>query len=417
MNKKVNLFLIKHDPFKEDFPGWPEVKGVYQKYLPPNGYNIWWIALSSEVSEPTIKKWEGINLYLVPLTTSSYLSRLVSALKFAYYSFKFLEKQLKGHNNDSIVQIRDSVIGGIVALLLKKKYKVPIVFNYSYLFYEEAKDMFKERNVDIAKLIYRLIFYRLLLYPLLRYFNLFLPISREMKIKFARELGLSEEKQVPLPLGVDPEVFKPLTPKEKRRIRRELGFDAGDVIFLYTGSINKSRRVSRFVKALIPVLKRYKTTKLLMIGRGDEIEDIIALAKDHGVSNKIIFKGWVSKEEVPVYYSISDVGFSAPKPAPQNLVMSPCKLFEYLASGLVVIATAEIPEQKRVVLGSKGGFLVKWDSMEGEIPELAKKLILSPKLRRKLRFYGYKHVVKNRSFERHADRVDEAYKKLLQEEM
>jgi len=389
--------------------------GVYNKYLPHLGYDIWWIAQSPDVHKPTTKKWEKVNLYLVPLDESSPTKKVLSKIKFLIESFKFLSQQLRQKGDqDVILQVRDSVEGAIVAILLKKKYpKVPIVLNYSFLFYEEVADAFREKRVGILKFFYWWFFYNILMYRLMRHFDLILPISREMKIKLAREQGIPENKQVPLPLGFDPDVFYPPSKEEKMKLRTLLSFNKNDVIVLYAGSISKSRRVSRFVKSLTPALKKYKNLKLVLVGKGDEVEEIEKHAKNNDISN-IIITGWLHKDDVPKYYKISDIGISLPRPAPQNLVMSPCKLFEYLATGLTVIANPEIPEQKRVISGSKGGILIEWEAVPALLPNIVESLLLSPKERKKLNILGYKYVLKNRSFKRHSERVDKFYRELLQ---
>ena len=412
----VTLYLIKQKPFTEDFPAWPETMGVYNKYLPKLGYNIWWIAPSPEVQEPTIKKWENVNLYLIPYNGSSLILELISLIRFAIESFKFLSQQLKQKKNEKVIlQVRDTIEGVVVAILLKKKYPtVPIVLNYSFLFYEGVADAFREKRVGILRFLYWWFFYKILLYRLIRHFDLILPISREMKIKFARELGISEDKQIPLPLGFDPDVFYPPSKEERKNLRKLLGFDENDVIIFYPGSISRSRRVSRFVKALTPVLKKYKNLKLVLVGRGDEVEEIKKHAEDNNIANKIVITGWLHKDDVPKYYKISDIGISLPKPAPQNLVMSPCKLFEYLGTGLAVIANPEIPEQKRVISGSKGGILITWELIPTSLSDIVEHLILSPKDRKKMGFFGHKHVLRNRSFRKHSERINCIYRQLLE---
>lgn len=414
--KKVILYLIKQKPFTEDFPAWPEIVGVYNKYLPKLEYDVWWIAPSPEVDEPTIKKWENVTLYLIPFDNSSMVKEFTSQIRFAILAIKFLNRQLKENNDKNvIVQVRDSAEAAIGVLFLKSQYKdIPMVLNYSFLFYEGVKEALKEGRVSILKFLYWWLFYNAILYRILRYFDLILPISREMKLKFTRELGIPEKKQVPFPLGVDPEVFYRPTEEEKERIRRSIGLSKNDVIFLYTGSISKNRRVSVFVRSLIPVLKKYKTAKLVLIGRGDELEDIKRITKKEKVEHKIVYKGWLHKEEVPKYYKMSDIGISIPKPAPQNFVMSPCKLFEYLGSGLVVIANPEIPEQKRVISGSKGGVLIEWNDVPAELPRVADNFISSPKLRRKMAMFGFRHVTKNKTFKRYSEKLDRIYRSMIE---
>ncbi|NJE11149.1 glycosyltransferase [Thermococcus sp. MAR1] len=411
---KIKLFLIKKQPFTEYFPAWPEVNGVYNKYLPSMGYEIWWISPSPDVNKPTLKKWENVNLYLVPFDNSSVFMKFISQIRFAISAFKFIHDQLKNSKKGlQIVQVRDSVEGGLAALVLKYKHpEVPVVFNYSFLFYEGAYEELKDGRISFFKFIYWWFFYKFILYYLLLpHFDLILPISREMRVKFARELGIPEDRQVPLPLGFDPYVFHPPSKSEKIELRKLLGFGSKDVILLYSGSINKSRQVSKFVRALTPILKKYKNLKLLLVGDGDEIVELNQYLNSVGVKDQVILTGRIAFKEIPKYYWISDIGLSFIKPKEMYLVSSPCKLFEYLGSGLVVIANSEVPEQKRVMSSSKGGILMPWNNLEDSLIIVVEELAVSPKLRRKMSILGYRHVTKNRSFKNYSQLVDNQYRR------
>ena len=413
--KGTTLYLIKRKPFTKNFPGWPEIVSVYNRHLPRLGYDVWWISPSPEVRRPEVRKWGNVNLYLIPFDESSIRRRIASQIRFAWHAFRFLKKRMSGQKNGrSIIQSRDNLTGAILALLFKRRYGTRAVFNYSFLFYEEARDALKDGQVSVLKFVYRWMFYKALLYPLLHRFDVILPISREMKIKLARELGLPESRQTPLPLGVDPEVFHPPSGEEKRRLRKELGFNSTDVIFLYPGSITKPRQVRRFIGALIPVIGKYKNARLVLIGRGDDVEGVLQDIASSGAGARIhLIRGWIPLEEVLKYYMVSDVGISLMPPREYSTVSSPCKLFEYLGSKLVTISNPEIPEQRRVVSGSKGGILIEWSSIPSKLPEAAEYLITSPKARRKMAVTGYRHVLKNRPFRKHAERMDRVYKALF----
>lgn len=80
--------------------------------------------------------------------------------------------------------------------------------------------------------------------------------------------------------------------------------------------------------------------RLVVVGAGEDTENLQQLAREHGVAHRIDWEGWHPRERLPAILAKSDIGLVPLKPkGASDVCGSPLKLFEYLAAGLKVVAT------------------------------------------------------------------------------
>ncbi len=108
-----------------------------------------------------------------------------------------------------------------------------------------------------------------------------------------------------IPNGVDVAKFSAPVPQEKqRKLKGQFGKSEGD-IFLFTAS---RLVLSRGVEDIIHALSRLPLqVKLLIAGEGEDKAKLQHMANEIGVSERVIFAGYVSHNELPALLSISDI--------------------------------------------------------------------------------------------------------------
>jgi glycosyltransferase involved in cell wall biosynthesis len=155
----------------------------------------------------------------------------------------------------------------------------------------------------------------------------------EAVAEVAYDLGMSKERTVIFPWGVDLEHF---SPEGRSDIRKTLGWEDG-IIILSTRSMEKIYGVETIAKAFVDLFQRKKLVRLLFLGVGSlqgEIEKIIHQA---GLQEFVRFVGQVGYERLPDYYRSADLYVSA------SLVDgSSISLLEAMACGLPAIVS-DIP--------------------------------------------------------------------------
>lgn len=131
--------------------------------------------------------------------------------------------------------------------------------------------------------------------------------------------------------GADVKTFKPLSHGKKNE---------GFTIF-YSGGVGGYYRLDVVVRAIKRLVERnLNDIKLVVAGQG-EIETVLRLAAELGLSSKVNYVGTInSKAELAQLIAVADVGIVPYDDNPLWKNSVPAKFYEYCACGLPVIATA-----------------------------------------------------------------------------
>jgi len=75
----------------------------------------------------------------------------------------------------------------------------------------------------------------------------------------------------------------------RQRIRAEFGLGAGDYVIGVLGRLDPNKRFDMVIEAAAPLLDA--TTKLLIVGKGDEHDHLVGAARASGAGDRVIFAG------------------------------------------------------------------------------------------------------------------------------
>jgi glycosyltransferase involved in cell wall biosynthesis len=161
------------------------------------------------------------------------------------------------------------------------------------------------------------------------------------------------EKFEEVPNGVDIEIFQP---KAKSTVlERRYGVTDKKVV-LFVGALDSAH----YFKGINFLLKAFQLinrndTKLIIVGEGNLKEVYIDLAESFGLSNCVIFAGFIPDEKLPDFYNLCDLTVlpSIDKSEAFGLV-----LLEAMSCGKPVIAS-DLPGVRKVVGIKEIGRLVK----------------------------------------------------------
>lgn len=178
-------------------------------------------------------------------------------------------------------------------------------------------------------------------------------ISQALKDTFVAA-GFSEKKIIVAPSGVDIGIFSSTAPQEV--VREELKLPVATPIVMYTGNfttMGEDKGISDILHAL------QKLSNLLFVAVGGSDKDIIrysALAHQLRVTSRVQFVGRVSQMQLGLYQRAADILLMPFPDTPHyRSNMSPVKMFEYMASGRPIIASAlptirEVLNEKNAVI-------------------------------------------------------------------
>lgn len=145
----------------------------------------------------------------------------------------------------------------------------------------------------------------------------------------------------------------------------------GEFTIGFVGTLKPWHGVAELLRAFPPLLHKVPAARLLIIGDGPEREKLQLLAAEllGDSQDQIHFTGAINSEKIPALLQSMDVAV-APYLEQENFYFSPLKIFEYMATGLPIVAS-DIGQISELIVDGKSGLLVT----PGSLPELSKALI------------------------------------------
>jgi glycosyltransferase involved in cell wall biosynthesis len=183
--------------------------------------------------------------------------------------------------------------------------------------------------------------------------NKIIAVSHFTKRELTDYYKVPERKIRVIHNGVDTRKFKPAI--DKRKIKRELGFNPDDLAIVSVGRLYARKGLFTLIESMSAVVKRFKNAKFIVSGKGqsDEMHKLIAYAEKIGVRDNLVFTGYYPDKKLPLLYQAADVfAFST------FYEHHPFAVLEALSTGLPVVTTwvGGIPE---TIDSGKNGFLVE----------------------------------------------------------
>jgi glycogen(starch) synthase len=164
-------------------------------------------------------------------------------------------------------------------------------------------------------------------------------VSHAMKEDLAKH-GWPESKIHVVWNGVDPEKYAPQKDKSEdvQRLRQRYGIAKDETMILFLGRLTWVKGVRNLVQGMPLVLDEYPKAKLVILGKGEEQQDITELANRLGISKNLAYRPeFVSEEERILHYAASDL----------------C-VFPSIYEPFGIVSLEAMSMEKPIVVGAKG---------------------------------------------------------------
>lgn len=238
-----------------------------------------------------------------------------------------------------------------------------------------------------------------------------------------------EPRVMVIPNGVNTERIRP---RQEREVLREDESLESDTAQAASPGADTPVGVRPFTVGFVGTLKPWHGTDVLLrafasslhpersswrlefAGAGPEQQRLEELAEELGITQQVIFHGAVAPQDIPAILTRFDVAVSPyPKPEAAGHYFSPLKVYEYLAAGVAVVASAvgELPEllsgdagnrlgesSERISAGQRGLLVPPGD--EDALANALDQLAARPQLRTRLAFAGRAAVVERHTWTR-----------------
>ena len=140
-----------------------------------------------------------------------------------------------------------------------------------------------------------------------------------------------------------------------------------------------------------------------IVGDGPQMDALKALATEYGLNDRVIFRGWQSREELVQCYKQSNIFLF-----PSRHEGMPNAVLEAMASGLPVVAS-RIAGNEELVVHNETGILVESENVE-MLRNALQELLPNPSLRQNMGVASHRRVEQHYSWEntasKYADLLD-----------
>ncbi|MEM3730733.1 MAG: glycosyltransferase family 4 protein [Candidatus Bathyarchaeia archaeon] len=232
-----------------------------------------------------LKKW-GTNIRMF---NDIFIYNILSAAKFIN---SMLKKE--GYNYD-IVCVHDW-LSSIAGILIKNETTIPVAFHVHSTEWGrsggQGSGVVSHLEWETAQRADRII-----------------TVSHAMQEDLIRH-GWPKSKISVVWNGVDPHRYNPknVRPEDVEAIRSRYGIKPNEKMLLFLGRLTWVKGVRNLVQAMPMVLEEHPEAKLVILGKGEQQNDIVETANRLGISSKVACKfDFVPEKERILHYAAADV--------------------------------------------------------------------------------------------------------------
>jgi glycosyltransferase involved in cell wall biosynthesis len=284
--------------------------------------------LHGHEDEPRRTVHNGVSIVRVPSTSFERSKLLARASNYLTYLSSALLSGLRGPRPDVVICMTDPPVIANIALLVARRYRVPLVVISQDVFPEIAVQLKRLENPVAMRLL------RGLVSLYLRRADRIVAIGDTMRRRL-EEKGARPERVRVIPNWVDTER---LAPREKaNEWARNIGLDKKFVV-MHSGNVGHAQDLDSLVRSAT-FLRDLDDLSIFIIGTGARHAELVSLAEQLEV-DQVTFLYYQSRGVLPQSLSAADVHVVGLAPGLAGYVV-PSRLYGILAVARPVIVAAD----------------------------------------------------------------------------
>jgi glycosyltransferase involved in cell wall biosynthesis len=229
-------------------------------------------------------------------------------------------------------------------------------------------------------------------------------VSEVLRTQLVQQ-GVVTDKILVNPNAVDPDVFGPRADGSGTALRQRLGFSDVETVIGFSGTFGMWHGIPTLAAALPLVVAARPNARWLLIGDGALRALVDQAIAAHGLQERVVLTGLVPHGEMPAYLAACDVLVSphGRQADGGEFFGSPTKLFEYMAGGRPIVASA-VGQIADVLEHERTALLVQPDDAVG-LCEAVVRLIDDADLRARLARQVRQAAVERHTWRQNAERL------------
>jgi glycosyltransferase involved in cell wall biosynthesis len=297
--------------------------------------------LHGHEDEPRKTVHNGVEIIRVPSTSFERSKLFARGANYVTYLTNALVRGLGGRKPDVVLCMTDPPIVADVALLVARRYRVPLVVISQDVFPEIAIELKRLENPLVMSVLRRLV--RLYL----RRADRIVAIGETMRERL-EEKGAPSERLRVIPNWVDTTRLEPAD--KANHWSTSWGID-GKFVVMHSGNVGHAQDLDSLIRAAT-FLRDLDDLRIMIIGMGARHAELVALAQLLEVE-EVQFLYYQSREVLAQSLSAADVHVVGLAPGLAGYVV-PSRLYGILAVGRPVIVAADEASETAYVVRSVG---------------------------------------------------------------
>jgi PEP-CTERM/exosortase A-associated glycosyltransferase len=304
-------------------------------------------ALEEDVDGVVYQRTEKSTSFLTKIPFINYLLHI-------NHLAKRIEKAVLADKPD-VIQTHSPMFNALAAVKVGKKYNIPVTYEVRALWEDAAVDTGKTTEGSFK---YRTI--KAIEQSAFEKVDAISCICQGLKADIIKR-GIPESKIFVTPNAVDINNFKPSYERD-HELEQSLNL-SGKKVVAFVGTFFKYEGLSYALEAMKTIAKTRDDIHLLLVGAGNEFENLKHQVDDANLNEWVTFVGRVPFDQVSRYYSLADVMVFPRESIRLTELVTPLKPLESMAQFKPVIAS-DIGGHRELIVDGETGFLFPADDAQ-----------------------------------------------------
>lgn len=288
--------------------------------------------------------------------SSSFLTKIpfINYLLHINHLAKRIEKAVLFDKPD-VIQSHSPMFNALAAVKVGKKYNIPVTYEVRALWEDAAVDTGKTKEGSFK---YRTI--KAIEQSAFEKVDAVSCICQGLKVDIIKR-GIPESKIFVTPNAVDINNFLPSYQRDSE-LEQSLNL-SGKKVVAFVGTFFKYEGLSYAIEAMKSIAKIRDDIHLLLVGAGNEVENLNKQVVAAKLEKSVTFVGRVPFEQVSRYYSLADIMIFPRESIRLTELVTPLKPLESMAQFKPVIAS-DIGGHRELINDGETGFLFPADDQQ-----------------------------------------------------
>ena len=303
--------------------------------------------------------YNGLHLHRLKAYKNSTLNNIISFPAFFNPIWIYnIFRECRTHGI-SLIIVRDLPLA-LSAIFVGRLLHIPVIFDMAENYPAMVRNIWKAKKFQGANLLVRNPYLASFVEKIaIKYCTHIFVVVEESKQRLFSEYKVSQKK---VTIVSNTPYHSPLANyiKEDRQKNK----------IIYVGGIQMGRGIQFVLEALPIIAQQVPEIEFLIAGDGYAKKQLIDLSKKFGSENYVNWLGFIENTKISKYLAKCDIGVIPGRVTDHTNTTIPNKLFDYMKSGLAVVASNALP-MDRIIKEASCGVTFR----NGDIKDLAEKII------------------------------------------